>query len=44
MDMPFAQAKQYLSKLTVSHFSTLNMDFANWLPECAEKDSHCHAQ
>ena len=23
------QAEQYLSKLTTSHFSTLNMDFAN---------------
>ena len=30
MDMPFAQAELYLSKLTTSHFSTLNMDFANW--------------
>ena len=30
MDMPFAQAKQYLSKLTASHFSTLNMKIANW--------------
>ena len=30
MDVPFAQAKQYLSKLTASHFSTLNTDFANW--------------
>ena len=29
MDMPFTQAKQYLSKLTVSHFGTLNMKFAN---------------
>ena len=29
MDMPFAQAKRYLSKLTASHFSTLNVDFAN---------------
>ena len=29
MDMPFTQAEQYLSKLTASHFSTLNMDFAN---------------
>ena len=29
MDMPFTQAKQYLSKLTASHFSTLNKDFAN---------------
>ena len=26
MDVPFAQAKQYLSKLTASHFSTLNTD------------------
>ena len=30
MGMPFAQAKQYLSKLTASHFSTLSVDFANW--------------
>ena len=29
MDMPFAQANQYLSKVTASHFSTLNMKFAN---------------
>ena len=29
MDMPFAPAKQYLSKLTASHFSTLNMKIAN---------------
>ena len=29
MDGPFAQAERYLSKLTSSHFSTLNMDFAN---------------
>ena len=29
MDMLFVQAKQYLSKLTISLFSTLNMDFAN---------------
>ena len=29
MDVPFAQAKQYLSKLTASHFSTLNTDSAN---------------
>ena len=29
MDMPFAQAKQYLSKITTSHFSTLNMKIAN---------------
>ena len=30
MDVLFVQAKQYLSKLTASHFSTLNVDFANW--------------
>ena len=30
MDMPFAQAERYLSKVTTSHFSTLNTDFANW--------------
>ena len=29
MDMPFVQAEQYLSKLTASHFTTLNMKFAN---------------
>ena len=29
MDVPFVQAEQYLSKITVSHFSTLNMKFAN---------------
>ena len=30
MDVLFVQAEQYLSKITPSHFSTLNMDFANW--------------
>ena len=29
MDVPFAQAEQYLSKITASHFSTLNMKIAN---------------
>ena len=29
MDVPFAQAKRYLSKLTASHFSPLNVDFEN---------------
>ena len=29
MDMPFMQAEQYLSKITTSHFSTLNMKIAN---------------
>ena len=29
MDMPFMPAEQYLSKLTTSHFSTLNMKIAN---------------
>ena len=29
MDVPFARAKQYLLKLTASHFSTLNMKIAN---------------
>ena len=29
MDMPFAQAKQYLSKMTATHFSTLNTKIAN---------------
>ena len=27
--MPFVQAEQYLSKITASHFSTLNMKIAN---------------
>ena len=30
MDVLCAQAEQYLSKITTSHFSTLNTDFANW--------------
>ena len=29
MDVPFAQAEQYLSKITASHFNTLNMKIAN---------------
>ena len=29
MDVPFVQAEQYLSKLTASHFGTLNMNFPN---------------
>ena len=29
MDGLFTQAEQYLSKLTTTHFNTLNMDFAN---------------
>ena len=29
MDIPFVQAERYLSKITTSHFSTLNMKFAN---------------
>ena len=29
MDVPFMQAKQYLSKITASHFSTLNTKIAN---------------
>ena len=29
MDVPFVQPEQYLSKLTASHFGTLNMKFAN---------------
>ena len=29
MDVLFTQAEQYLWKLTASHFSTLNVDFAN---------------
>ena len=29
MDMPFTPAKQYLSKITASYFSTLNMKIAN---------------
>ena len=29
MDVPFVQAEQYLSKLTTSHCSTLNMKITN---------------
>ena len=29
MDVPFTQAEQYLSKLTTSHFSTLNRKITN---------------
>ena len=29
MDMPFTQAERHLSKITASHFSTLNMKIAN---------------
>ena len=29
MDVPFAQAEQYLSKLTASHFNTLNTKISN---------------
>ena len=29
MDMPFTQSEQYLSKLTASHFNTLNTQIAN---------------
>ena len=29
MDVLFTQAKQYLSKITASHFSTLNMKIAS---------------
>ena len=29
MDMPLMQAEQYLSKITASDFSTLNMKIAN---------------
>ena len=29
MDVPFVQAKQYLSKISASHFSTLHTKFAN---------------
>ena len=42
MDMQFVPAELYLTKLTASHFSTLNMK--NCKPEHAENDSHCHAQ
>ena len=37
MDVRFAQAELYLSKITASHFNTLNMRIANqnmlkWIP------------
>ena len=34
MDMPCMPAKQYLSKLTASHFSTLNMKITNQNMPC----------
>ena len=40
--LPFAPAEQHLSELTASHFYTLNKE--NCKPECAGKDSHCHAK
>ena len=42
MDVPFMQAKQYLSKLTASDF--WHPEYEICKPECAGKDSHCHAQ
>ena len=42
MDVPFAQAELYLSKITASHFSTLK--YKNRKAERAAKGSHCHAQ
>ena len=33
MDVPFTQAEQYLSKITASHFSTLNTKFVAMLNE-----------
>ena len=30
MDVLFMQAEQYLSEITASHFSILNMKIANW--------------
>ena len=30
MDVLFMQAERYLSKITASHFCTLNTDFPNW--------------
>ena len=42
MDVPFAQAELYISKITASHFNALNDE--NRKPERAGKDSHCHAQ
>ena len=49
MDMPFAQAEQYLSKIPTTHFSTLNTDFANWnmlkripIAMLNENKAHCN--
>ena len=42
MDVLFAQAELYLSKITTSHFSTPK--YENLKIERAKKDSHCHAQ
>ena len=40
MDMPFMQAEQYLSKLTTSHFSTLNIQKIYFLITWASKYHH----
>ena len=49
MDVPFVQAEHYLSKLTASHFSTLNVDLANWnvlkripITMLNENKAHCN--
>ena len=42
VDTPFAQAEQFLSKITASHFSTLNTDFAN--QNVLKRVLNCHAQ
>ena len=49
MDIPFVQAERYLSKLTASHFGTLNTKFANqnllqWIliAMCNENKADCN--
>ena len=42
MDMPFVQAKSISIK--INHFTFWHPKYENCKPECAEKDSHCHAQ
>ena len=42
MDMPFVQAKSISIK--INHFTFWHPKYENCKPECAEKDSDCHAQ
>ena len=42
MDVPFTQAKQIFIKINCLTF--WHLKYKIYKPECAGKDSHCHAQ